>query len=108
MPGQKKSALTAATVQSANNNIVYINFNAKSKKSQDLSSKQAISQQSKKGIIVSLDSFRKKNKEENRVPVTSEQVRVLYNSIMKELQCPKKSVKMVRDILAKGEVLNES
>lgn len=36
MPGQKKSALTAATVQSANNNIICINFNAKSSESQGL------------------------------------------------------------------------
>ena len=40
MPGQKKSAQTAATVKGARDNIMYIQFNAQGNKSQGLSTKR--------------------------------------------------------------------
>lgn len=113
MARQKKSALTAATVQSTQGNLIQVNFSAKKSKSQGL----------QEGKIIRLSEFRRLHKcppnlkrvlqgatqeRKQSKPMSVEAARELFDSIMNEryspVRCPERSVQMVRDILVRGRV----
>ncbi|WP_050696556.1 hypothetical protein [Anaeromassilibacillus senegalensis] len=121
MPGQKKSALSAATVQSAKSNIIYIDFTQKTNKSQDLfCTEHAKYPQFCMGKVIQLDEKRKTarkhttdlknnihgtfadNSERGKAePITREKAQKLFLEVMETrehyIKCPENSMKIMRD-----------